>query len=268
MSKTAIIAGGGNLPAKLLQSCKDNGREVFVIGFEGQSDPVIVDFMTSLGAAGKIIDKLKQQNVKDVVFAGHIKRPALRELKPDLRGTKILAKVGLKALGDDALLRVISSELEKEGFNVIGAHEILKEVLAPSGIYTKAKPDDVAMADIRHGIEVAKSLGLADIGQSVVVQQGLVLAVEAIEGTDSLLERCTTLKRSGLGGVLVKMKKPQQDIRLDLPTIGSITVQKAHAAGLRGIAIRANETIVIDHQEMVDFANKLGLFIIGVENKV
>lgn len=268
MAKTAIIAGGGNLPEKLIRSCKENGREVFVIGFEGQSSPAVVDFMTHLGAAGKLIDKMKEQNVKDVVFAGHIKRPALKELKPDLRGTKILAKIGLKALGDDALLRVISNELEKEGFNVLGAHEILKEVLAPVGLYTKAKPDDVAMADIRHGIEVAQSLGLADIGQSVVVQQGLVLAVEAIEGTDALLERAGTLRRSGLGGVLVKIKKPQQDIRLDLPTVGSVTVQKAHAAGLRGIAIRAQETIVVDYQEMVEFADKLGLFIIGVENRV
>lgn len=266
-NKIAILAGDGHLPKKLISACKAQGREVFVIGFEGQSNPDIVDFMTHVGAAGGIIERLHDEGVKEIVFAGGIKRPALKEIKPDLRGTKILAKIGLKALGDDALLKVVSSELEKEGFRIIGVHEILEEILAPEGTYTKVEPDEQALADIRHGREVARSLGLADVGQSVVVQQGLVLGVEAIEGTDALLDRCVGLKKEGLGGVLVKMKKPQQSMRFDLPTIGDVTVIKAHEAGLRGIAIRAGETIVIDREKMVAKADELGMFIVALDKK-
>ncbi len=262
--KLAIIAGGGALPNLLHSRCKEIDKETFIVAFEGQEQPNHVDYVANIAAIGKTIDVLKQQNVTEIIFVGRIKRPAFKELRPDLKGTKLIAKIGLKSLGDDGLLRIVSDTLEKEGFKVIAIQDILEEVLMPQGILTKAQPDEQALADIRRGREVARSLGMADVGQSVVIQQGLVIAVEAIEGTDALLSRVKDLQRSGDGGVLVKVKKPQQDDRLDLPTIGSLTIEHAFEAGLKGVAVRAGETLVADLDQMVQLADEKGLFIIGV----
>ena len=264
VEKTAIFAGGGSLPAKVKQACIDKGRVPFVVGFDGQTDPSLTDFMTQLGAAGAIIKKLKDENVKDIIFIGGIKRPSFKSLKPDLKGTKILAKIGFKSLGDDSLLKLISEELKKEGFNLISAQDVLDDVLAPEGVWTKTQPNDQDWGDIRRGEEVARSLGLADVGQSVVVQDGIVLAVEAIEGTDALLNRCADLVKSQNSGVLVKLKKPQQDERLDLPTVGTVTIEKIIAAGLKGLAVKKNQTLVVGLDDMVELANKNGIFIIGL----
>ncbi|MBK66647.1 MAG: UDP-2,3-diacylglucosamine pyrophosphatase [Rickettsiales bacterium] len=262
--KTAIIAGGGSLPKRLVQACLEQDREPFVIGFKGQDVQAQIDFEVGIASAGKIIKKMHQENVQDVIFVGSIKRPSFSELKPDLRGAKLIAKIGLKSLGDDALLKFITKELEQEGFRVLGVHEVLEEILVPKGNLTKAKPDEQAQADIERGLEVASAIGALDVGQSVVVQQGLVIGVEAIEGTDSLLNRSGTLMKKGAGGVLVKLKKPQQDERLDLPTIGVQTVQNAIQSNVRGIAVKANETIVVDLDEMIELANKNNLFIVGL----
>lgn len=263
-TKIGIIAGGGALPNLLIDKCADLSRPVFVVAFSGQEQPKHVDYQANIAAVGKTIEKLREQDVKEIIFVGRIKRPAFKELRPDIKGTKLIAKIGLKSLGDDGLLRIVSDTLEKEGFTVIGIQDILDDILMPEGVLTQAEPDEQALADIRRGEEVARSLGFADVGQSVVVQQGLVIAVEAIEGTDSLLERVAGLQRGGEGGVLVKVKKPQQDNRLDLPTIGSKTIEKAHEAGLKGVAVRAGETLVADLDEMIKCANEKGLFIIGL----
>ncbi len=263
-AKIGIIAGGGALPNLLIDKCAHLSQPVFVVAFKGQEHPKHIDYLANIAAIGKTIERLKQENVKEIIFVGRIKRPAFKELRPDLKGTRLIAKIGLKSLGDDSLLKIVSQTLEKEGFSVIGIQDILDDILMPEGVLTQAEPDEQAHADIRRGSEVARSLGFADVGQSVVVQQGLVIAVEAIEGTDSLLGRVKDLQRSGEGGVLVKVKKPQQDNRLDLPTIGSRTVQKAHEAGLKGIAVRAGETLVADIDEMIKAANEKGLFIVGL----
>lgn len=262
--KTAIFAGGGSLPAKVKEACIKKGRIPFVIGFDGQTDPAITDFMTQMGAAGAIIKKLKDENVRDIIFIGGIKRPSFKNLKPDLKGTKILAKIGFKSLGDDSLLKLIADELKKEGFNLISAQDVLDDVLAPQGVWTTTQPNEQDLSDIRRGEEVARSLGLADVGQSVVVQDGIVLAVEAIEGTDALLDRCAELVKTKNSGVLVKLKKPQQDERLDLPTVGVVTMEKIHAAGLKGLAVKSGQTLVVGLDDMIAFANKHGLYITGL----
>jgi DUF1009 family protein len=188
----------------------------------------------------------------------------LSELAPDLRTARFFARVGLKALGDDGLLRSVVAELESEGFRVVGVDQVLAGCLAVEGLYGRLSPDPQARSDIERGVAVAHALGAVDVGQAVVVQQGIVLGVEAIEGTDRLLERCGGLARDGVGGVLVKLKKPGQDRRIDLPAIGTNTLTAAAAAGLRGIAVEAGGALVLGRDAVTAEAERLGLFVVGV----
>lgn len=264
----AILAGGGALPVLLIKKCQQLNRPYFVIGFHDQTDPSIAHMMTHFGAAGKIISAMKEKNVTEIVMAGHMKRPSLSQIKPDFKGAKIMARLTLKkSMGDNNLLSFLSVEMEKEGFKVVGVQNFIDQVLMPKGLLGNTQPDTQDKGDIARGIEVATTLGLADVGQSVVVEQGVVLAVEAIEGTDALLQRCKNLKRISDRpvGVLVKMKKPQQDRRFDLPTIGKITVDNAAAIGLKGIAVRAGETILLDADDIGAYADAKGIFIIGID---
>jgi UDP-2,3-diacylglucosamine hydrolase len=267
MARLGIIAGGGGLPRKLIDTCKREGRNFFVLAFKGQTDPALVEgiphFWAKLGATGSAISILKKENVDTLVMAGAIRRPSLAELKPDWRTIQIFARLGAKAFGDDALLRAIADEIESNGFKVVGAHEVAPEIITPAGILGKRKPDAGHAEDMDIAIRTAKTLGALDIGQAAIVQQGIVLGVEAVEGTDALIARCRILKRKGRGGVLVKSCKPQQDQRLDLPTIGMRTVRNAFEAGLEGIAVEAGASIILDRENVVDAADKLGIFIAG-----
>ena len=147
---------------------------------------------------------------------------------------------------------------------VKGIHEVMPDLLVKEGILTRHKPSKRDKEDIRRGVEAALALGRLDIGQAVVVQQGLVLGVEGIEGTDELLRRCRDYRRKGGGGVLVKLRKPQQDMRIDLPTIGPRSVERAHESGLEGLVIHAGNGLMVDEEETVALADKYGMFIIGV----
>lgn len=268
-ARIGILAGGGDLPARLIAVCRSLGREIFVVAFEGSTDPKTVEgaphFWTRLGAAGAILDRLRAEGVEEIVMTGRIRRPSLSELRPDWRAARFFARVGTKALGDDGLLRAVTGTLEEEGFRVVGIQEIFKGFLMPSGPLTIALPDETARRDIAVGLDVARTLGALDVGQAVVAQQGLILGVEAIEGTDALITRCADLRRSGEGGVLVKISKPQQDRRLDLPTIGPVTVCKAVEAGLRGLAVEAGGALLVDRDEVVELADRAGLFIVGID---
>ncbi|HYG88247.1 MAG TPA: UDP-2,3-diacylglucosamine diphosphatase LpxI [Azospirillum sp.] len=267
--KLGILAGGGELPARLATAVRGAGREVFIVAFEGQTDPATVvgfDHLWSrLGAAGSIIDRLRGEGVGELVFAGPVRRPSLTELMPDWRTTKFLMRVGTRALGDDGLLRAVARELEDEGFRVVGLHDFLGELLTVAGPAGSRLPDEQAERDIARGVEVALELGRLDVGQGCVVQQGIVLAVEAVEGTDAMLDRVGALRRPGGGGVLVKVRKPQQDARLDLPTIGTTTVEKAAAAGLVGIAVQVGGSLTVDRAAVGELADRLGLFVVGIE---
>ncbi len=271
MRTLGILAGKGELPARLIAACRAAGRPVFVLAFEGQTDPSLVEGVAHgwcrLGAAGTAFKLLRENGVQDLVMAGRMTRPSLAELRPDLRATRFFAKVGVKALGDDGLLSSVVREIEAEGFKVVGPDEVLGDLIAPPGLYTKHAPDDQARADIERGVRVARELGRIDVGQAVVVQQGLVLGVEAIEGTDALLARCAALRREGPGGVLVKVCKPGQERRVDLPTIGVSTVSAAAEAGLRGIAVEAGRSLVLDLAGVTKAADAAGLFIIGIEGR-
>ncbi|MBW4036348.1 MAG: LpxI family protein, partial [Proteobacteria bacterium] len=167
--------------------------------------------------------------------------------------------------GDDGFLAAIVRVLGEEGFRVLGAHEVMAEVLAPAGLLTRVGPDAAALADIARGVAVVRAMGVADIGQACVVQQGIVLAVEAVEGTDAMLDRAAALARPGPGGVLVKLVKPGQDRRADLPTLGPATIAGAREAGLRGVAFEALGAILIERAAMVASADGAGLFLLGID---
>ena len=267
-ARLGIVAGGGGLPRKLVDSCRAAGRDVFVLALEGAAEPETVRDVPHawcrIGAAARGLALLRQNNVRELVLAGGIRRPSLGALRPDWRAAKLFARIGYRALGDDGLLSAVVSELEQEGFRVIGPDQLLASALVPEGPLGRIRPDAQSAADIEHGLHIARALGALDVGQAVVVQQGLVLGVEAIEGTDELLRRCAALRRDGPGGVLVKVEKPGQERRADRPTIGLRTVLLAAETGLLGIAIEADATIVLDRDEVARAADRTGLFVVGV----
>lgn len=264
-----ILAGGGDLPGRVAAAAQAAGRPVFLVGFEGFAEPPVLapyphDF-ARLGAAGRILALLRGHDCRDLVLVGPVRRPSLLSLRPDAEGTRLLARIGRAAFaGDDGLLAAIVRVLGEEGFRVLGAHEILTEALGPEGLLTRTAPDADAMADIRRGVAVARALGAVDVGQGCVVQQGIVLAVEAIEGTDAMLARAAGVRRPGPGGVLVKLVKPGQERRADLPTIGPATIAEAAQAGLRGVVFEAGGTLLAEREATVAAADAAGLFLLGI----
>lgn len=267
-AKLGILAGSGELPGQLVRTCQGDGRPVFVLAFEGHTDPAALagcdHAWVRLGAAGKAIETLKQAGVVELTMVGPIARPSLTELRPDFRAAQLLAKVGARALGDDGLLKAVIELLEDEGFRVIGIDDVMGQLLAEAKSYGHLEPDELARSDIDRGVAVVRALSVADVGQAVVVQQGIILGVEAVEGTDALLHRCADLRREGPGGVLVKIKKPGQEGRVDLPTIGARTVENAAAAGLRGIAVEAGGALVVEASEVARAADEAKLFVVGI----
>jgi UDP-2,3-diacylglucosamine hydrolase len=267
--RLGVLAGAGDLPLRVIEAARALSRPVFVLGFEGIADPAVVETMphawVRLGAAGEGMRLLREAGVEELVFAGSMGRPTIASLRPDWRAAKFFARVGMRALGDDGLLRAVIAELEGEGFRVVSVETVLADTLAPAGALGAFTPDAEAEIDIARGLEVARALGALDVGQAVVVQQGIVLGVEAVEGTDALLQRVEHLRREGPRGVLVKLAKPAQDRRMDLPTIGPETVRRAEQAGLAGIAVESGGTLILDRDEMVRLADAAGLFVLGLE---
>lgn len=268
--KLGIIAGGGELPQKLIEYCQNNQRNFFVLAIEGNANPNIFNdniphTWIRIGQAGTGFKRFLDEKVEEVVMIGTIRRPTLKELIPDVRTAAFFAKIGPKALGDDGILRALVKEIESENMRVIGIHEVINDLLVKKGTLSKTKPNKDDLINIKRGVKVAYELGKLDVGQAVIVQQGLVLAVEAIEGTDELIKRSALYKRKGNKPVLVKLRKPQQDMRIDLPTIGLKTIQNALNSGLNGIAVHAENTLIVNQNEVIKFADKHGLFVIAID---
>ncbi|TLU73858.1 LpxI family protein [Lichenicoccus roseus] len=272
-----ILAGGGPLPAQVAEAAGRAGYDVFIVGFADFAEPAVIapwpHEIIRLAAAGQILSALRRHHCRELVLIGPVRRPSLRDLRPDAEGTRILARIGRSLFGgDDGLLGALVRVLGEEGFVVRGAHEFLSDGataggVAGEGVMGGVAPDAQALADIARGARVVRALGALDIGQGCVVQDNLVLAVEALEGTDRMLERAASLRQPGPGGVLVKLVKPGQERRADLPTIGPRTVEHAAAAGLRGIAVEAGYTLLTDRPGCIATADRLGLFLTGINAK-
>jgi len=269
INKVGMIAGSGNMPVEIIKHCNEKGIEIFVVGLEPfASEEQLKDAphcFAKIGEAGKMIKAFKSKNIKDVVLAGGIKRPSFKELIPDWEGMKILAKLAIKKLSDDNLFRAVIKEIENLGFRILGIDEVVPEMMFYEGVYGKIKPTKEDMDDIERGFVVAKALGAVDVGQAVVVQEGMVLAVEAIEGTDMMLSRAASVKKEGKAPVMVKVLKPKQDMRVDLPAIGLLTIEQLKKYGIKGIAVEAGGVLLIEREEVIKFANESGIFIIGIK---
>lgn len=268
-----IIAAGGEMPVRLAKDVLATGRGVFIVAIREFADAALYaglpHAVVRLGAGGALIEAFRNAGVRDLVILGRARRPSLLGLLPDAWMAGALARLGRDFMtgGDDTLLRGVTRLLEAEGFSVRGAHEVREGLAAPAGLLAGPAPDAAQQADIARGVAVLRALGPVDVGQACVVQQGLVLAVEAIEGTDAMIARAGGLRREGPGGVLVKLPKPGQDLRLDMPTIGPATVAAAAAAGLAGIAIQAGATLLAERAITLREATAHGLFIIGLNSE-
>ena len=267
--RLGIVAGGGDLPRRLVAACQAQGRAVFVLAIEGQCDAqdfaAVPHDRVRLGAPGRAMRLLHDAGVVEVVLAGRVRRPSLAALQPDWRLLRFLAGQGGRLGSDDRLVKAIIQAIEEEGFRVVGAGDILGELVATAGQLGRYAPTARDAEDVARGLQIAGAIGRLDIGHAVIVQHGIVLGIEAAEGTDGLIRRCAALRVDRAGGVLVKVGKVAQDPRADPPVIGSETVRLAAETGLSGIAIEAGGTLVVDRATAIAAADTAGLFLVAVE---
>lgn len=274
MRKLGLIAGGGSLPVSLARYCHAIGRDVFVVRLKGFSSPELAEFPganVGLAELGRGVRVLKQAGCESVCLAGNVSRPDFQSLIPDLRGLAAMpGAIAAARRGDDALLSFLVTEFEKEGFVVEGADTVAVGLTLPAGPLGafSARPGDER--DIEGAMSAARAIGLIDAGQAAVCCEGLILALEAQEGTDAMLARVGQLpsairgSRENRRGVLAKVCKPGQERRVDLPTIGPRTIKGAADAGLAGIVGEASQILVVERAEVVALADALGLFVLGL----
>ena len=264
-NRLAIISGNGDLPLNILESAILNGWNGVVIDIadnqklKSQSNWKIYNF--KIGNIGKIFKKLHLEKITHIVLCGGISRPKLYEMKFDFKGLNIMSKIAFK--GDDGALKVLSEEIENEGFNIISANNFLQKSFSPKGHFAGPLPFSSFQKEINRGYGVLKSLSQSDVGQSVAVQNGLILAVEAIEGTDEMIKRAGKLKFSGLGPILVKAPKLNQDMRFDQPVIGEKTIENVYKSGFSGIACKHKNVLIINLEKVIKLANKRQITLFG-----
>ncbi|OLP60014.1 hypothetical protein BJF93_10585 [Xaviernesmea oryzae] len=274
--RLAIIAGGGRLPVDVAEAARARGEDPLIITLAGEAEAGWQAFehvTLSIGDFKAITALLIRHGVDRVVLSGWVRRrPDWRQIRPTF---KMLSRVPsvvrtLISGGDDAVLKMAIALIETSGARVIGVQEIVPALLAETGPLGLHRPDAAALRDIAAGCDAARALGRLDIGQGAVAIGGRVVALEGAEGTDGMLARVEALRREGRisqrrRGVLVKMCKPQQELRADLPSIGLSTVELAQRAGLAGIAVEAGRSLLLDRAAALAAADAAGLFIMGIE---
>ena len=269
-SKIGIIAGGGQFPYLFAEAARKAGRQVVIIGHKGETHPELEKIADSfywikLGQLGKILKYFKKEEVHETVFLGTITKTRIfKDILPDLKALTLWNKIDIKQ--DDAILRAIAAALEKEGIQVLESTLYLQDLLFPVGVLTRKKPSGEQRRDIEFGWKMARETGRLDIGQCVVVRDRTVLAVEAIEGTDA------TVKRGGMLGrektVVVKVKKPHQDFRFDLPATGLKTIEIMQEVKASVLAVEAGQSLLFDKETVIEQANKAGIVIVGIEEAI
>lgn len=265
-----ILAGGGGLPIEVARSITDRGGHVHIVGIRGEADARIESYPHSWvkwGEVGGILRAFAGAGCRSMVIIGAVHRPDLANVRLDLGAIRNLPLLlSLKVGGDDSILSTIVRFFERKGLQVLGAHEVAPDLVAPEGRLGRHAPAKEHARDIARGSEVVRTLGRLDVGQGAVVTRGYVLCVEAAEGTDDMLARAARLRQWGEGkkrGVLVKMVKPGQELRVDLPTIGPRTIELAAKAGLAGVAIEAGRVLIAEREATIAAADGAGLFLVG-----
>lgn len=268
METVGLIAGNGRFPIIFARTARAAGVRIVAVAHEGESAPELsreVDALTwiKVGQLDAIIQAFRAHGVQRAVMAGGIRKTALMEhFAPDERGMRFLSR--LQTWSDDAVLRGVASELESEGIAIVESTLFLGSILTPLGTLTGADPSDAQQRDIRYGLQVAKGVGGFDVGQTVVVKSGVVLAVEAIEGTDAALRRGGALAHGG--AVAVKVSKPGQDLRFDVPAVGFETVAVCQEAGVAVLALEAEKTLLLDREHFLAAARAAGLIVVGIRS--
>jgi UDP-2,3-diacylglucosamine hydrolase len=273
-ARTAVIAGSGLLPEILAKELVAHGQTPVIVAIDGEAGRWVsnyANFTVKTVEIGRLIRELKARKVVSVVLAGGVRsRPEFFSIRPDwttLRSIPLFFRALRR--GDDGLLRAFISLMQRQGFQVLGAHEVMPDLLAPFGTMTLARPTTNDEKDIMSAYTAAKALGRLDIGQGAVAVRGRVVAVEGAEGTEAMLARISEMRENGRisrkrGGVLVKVAKPGQDKRADLPTIGPETVNQLSNAGLTGIAVEADASLILGFSETIQRANDHGVFVHGL----
>ncbi len=265
--KIGLIAGGGQFPVLFAQTAVQEGYQVFAVGFHGEtchelSSWVTDSVMLRLGQVSKLIRFFQNHDVHEAVMAGTIKKTNIfKDIKPDFKAFSFIAKT--LVTHDDAVLSSLADLFAKEGIKIVSSTFLMPELISPRGCWTRKKPDRSQKKDIQVGWNIAGAVGNLDIGQCVVVANGTVLAVEAVEGTDAAIARAGELSMKS-GAVVVKRCKPSQDQRFDLPATGLVTVETMIRAGANVLALEADKSVVFDRKAMVDLADQHGISILGL----
>jgi len=263
--KIGLIAGSGKFPILIAETAAKKGLKIIAVAHKGETDPELEKKVSSitwvgLGQFGHLLEAFKLSGVNKVLMAGGIKKTNMfKNLRLDLKGMAIAGK--LLVYHDDDILRAVAHELEKEGIRVVSSAIYLPELLAPEGCFTKRRPSKEELTDIEFGWEMAKELGRLDIGHCVVVKRKTVLALEAIEGTDKTILRGGELAHKG--AVVIKVCKPDQDLRFDLPAVGLNTIMTMSRVKASTLAIESGKTLVFDKEAMIRLANEGGISIIS-----
>jgi UDP-2,3-diacylglucosamine hydrolase len=262
--RLGIIAGGGKFPLMAAASAKKLGFHVVAAAHQGDTDPSLADLVdkiewVKLGQLGKIINLFKKEGVHKALMAGAISKGNMfGRTMPDLKGIALISRLAI--LHDDGILRAVASEFAKDGIEIVSSTSYLPELLAPEGCLTKKRPDNEQEEDIRIGWDVAKELGRLDVGQCVVIKKRTVLALEAIDGTNATIARGG--KIAGKGAVVIKVSKPNQDMRFDVPSVGLETIENMASVNASVLAVEAGKTLLFDKEEMVESADKAGISIV------
>ncbi|MCE2390054.1 MAG: UDP-2,3-diacylglucosamine diphosphatase LpxI [Proteobacteria bacterium] len=272
MAVIGLIAGSGPLPLEVATAVRERGRGLSVAAIEDNADPSLegVSGATvawfNAGQLDALIGFLREAGAREVLLAGAVsKRRILRDpgaLRPDARALALLARLSSgRARGDDAILRALAGELEDEGMRVVESTAYLEDRMTPEGRIAGPEPSPEVLADARLGLRVIESLGALDVGQAALVHDGVVLAVEAVEGTDETIRRGS---RYGRGAVLVKAAKPGQDMRFDVPVIGPATLELAAECGLAAVALEASRTLILQRERSRAAAEREGVTLLGI----
>ena len=266
--KIGLIAGNGQFPLLFAQTARQKGLEVYAVAYQGETDPTLVEHVVALewlylGQIKKIIKFFRSNDIKDAVMLGGVtKTKMFTNVRPDIKAVALLAT--MRHTHDDAILRAFAELLASEGVQIQASTFLLPELLAPAGNWTRRKPSRTETEDIRLGWEIAKEIGRLDIGQCVVTGGGTVLAVEAIEGTDAAIARGGALSKGQ--AVVVKVCKPNQDTRFDIPAVGLNTIETMQQAKIRTLAIEAGKAVVFDRETMIRTADRYGMTIIALND--
>jgi len=264
--KIGLIAGKGQFPLLFAEAARRQGLEVVAVAHRGETDPALESLVHQcewiyVGQLGKLIKAFKQAGVSRAVMAGGVSRGRLfRDFRPDFRALNLIRKAG--AGHDDRILRGLAAELEGEGITIVSTLLYLEDLLAQPGRLSRSQPTSQELQDIDFGFKIAKEVGRLDLGQCVVVRRQVVTALEAVEGTDDTIRRGGRL--AGPGAVVVKICKPGQDLRFDLPAVGKNTIEVMREVEARVLAVEAGKTLIFDREDMLALADRLGLAVWGV----